>query len=87
MIHFTCNIWGPSRPRVSILGPCIFLAYINDLPNSVKSKVRLFADDTIVYFAVKTSTDANILQNDLHALEKNGSRTGPWNLIPTSVKY
>ena len=47
-----------------------FLAYINDLPNSVKSKVRLFADDTIMYLTVKTSTDANILQNDLHALEK-----------------
>ena len=29
------------------------------LPNSVKSKVRLFADDTIMYVTVKTSTDAN----------------------------
>ena len=53
--HFTRNI----------LGPCLFLAYINYLPNSVKSKVRLFADDTIMYLTVKTSTDANILQNDL----------------------
>ena len=52
------------------MGPCLFLAYINDLPNSVKSKVRLFADDTIMYLTVKTSTDANILQNDLNALEK-----------------
>ena len=52
------------------MGPCLFLAYINDLPNSVKSKVRLFADDTIMYLTVKTSTDADILQNDLHALEK-----------------
>ncbi len=57
-------------PRGSVLGPCFFLAYINDLPDSVKSKVRLFADDTIMYLTVKTSTDVKILQNDLHALEQ-----------------
>ena len=52
------------------MGQCLFLAYINDLPDSVKSKVRLFADDTIMYLTVKTSTDVKILQNDLHALEQ-----------------
>ena len=57
-------------PQGSILGPCLFLAYINDLPDSVKSKVRLFADDTIMYLTVKSTTYANILQNDLHALEQ-----------------
>ena len=57
-------------PQGSELGPCLFLAYTNDLPDSVKSKVRLFADDTIMHLTVKSTTDANILQNDLHALDQ-----------------
>ena len=52
------------------MGPCLFLTYINDLPDSVKSKVRLFADDTIMYLTVKSTTYGNILQYDLHALEQ-----------------
>ena len=36
-------------PQGSVLGPCLFLSYINNLPDSAKSKVRLFSDDTIVY--------------------------------------
>ena len=36
-------------PQGSVLGAVLFLLYINDLPNSLTSKVRLFADDAIVY--------------------------------------
>ncbi len=32
----------------SVLGPCLFLYYINDMPDEITSKVKLFADDTIV---------------------------------------
>ena len=70
-------------PQGSVLGPCLFLAYINDLPDSVKSKVRLFADDIIMYLTVKSTTVANILQNDLHALEQ---REQDWSIDFNSDK-
>jgi hypothetical protein len=49
--------------------PCLFLSYINDLPDSVKGKVRLFPDDTVVYLTIRSKQDAQTLQDDLHALE------------------
>ena len=65
-----------------ILGPILFLAYINDLPEQVKSKVRFFADDIAMYLPISSLSEASILQDGLIQLEKWGN-PGIWILTPT----
>ncbi|MCG8048052.1 MAG: hypothetical protein JAY75_12610 [Candidatus Thiodiazotropha taylori] len=64
-------------PQGSVLGPILFLVYINDLPDSILSKVRLFADDTAVYLAVSNLKDATVLQKDLDRL---GTWSRKWDM-------
>ena len=56
-------------PRGSVLGPILFLVFINDLPDLVKSKCRLFADDCLVYNEIAILNDFLQLQKDLKLLE------------------
>ena len=57
-------------PQSTALGPLLFLCHINDLPTSVISQVRLFADDCLLYRKIQTFNYHVLLQNDLTQLGK-----------------
>ena len=60
-------------PQGSVLGPILFVIYINDLPQTVKSQIKMFADDTKL-FSRTDKVGATDLQNDLDALTQWSDR-------------
>ena len=56
-------------PQSTVLGPVLFLLYINGLANELKSTVRLFADDALMYCLIESELDSDSLQGNLCKLD------------------
>jgi hypothetical protein len=63
-------------PQGTVLGPLMFLCHVNDLPDSVTSSVRLFADDCLLYHTIKQEDNHQALQKDLKNLEEWANKWG-----------
>ena len=55
-------------PQGSVLGPILFLVYINDITINIHSKIKLFADNILLYRTIKLANDHRILQEDLNTI-------------------
>lgn len=61
-------------PQGSVLGPMLFVIYINDLPDLLQSTTKLYADDAKVYCSINSPDDETKLQNDIKRLEEWSSK-------------
>ena len=60
-------------PQGSVLGPLLFLIYINDLERNIKSNIKFFADDTSLFSTVKSPViSAEDLNHDLAIIHQWG---------------
>ena len=55
-------------PQGSVLGPTLFLIFINDICKDLSSNIRLFADDCCLYRKIKSELDRILLQKDLNKI-------------------
>ena len=73
VVNGQASEWAPvisGIPQGSVLGPVLFIIFINDLPDNISSNLLIFADDTKIYRQIKHDNDQNILQEDIYKLQE-----------------
>ena len=71
-------------PQGTVLGPLLFLLYINDLPECITSSCSLFADDCLLYRKIESAEDCRALQCDLSKIETWANK---WLMTFNTTKY
>jgi len=56
-------------PQGSIIGPLLFVLYVNDIAEAIQCDLEVFADDTKIYSIIETIKDIIKLQQDLNKLQ------------------
>ena len=55
-------------PQGSVLGPILFLVYVNDMPEVIDCVIKMFADDTKLYSKISTEQDKLCLQDSINRI-------------------
>ena len=71
--------------QVTVLGPLLFLNYINSMSNSLSSTICLFTNDSYVNRRIRNTPDCELLQKDLDNLVK-WERSSQWNSTQENVR-
>ena len=59
--------WSPVKsgiPQGSVLGPILFVIFINDMPDTIDSMCQLFTEDAKIFRSIRSVNDNGVLQND-----------------------
>ena len=72
MVSGSCSNWSPvlsGIPQGSVLGPVLFICYVNDMPGVIENGISMLADDAKLFSSINDDLDSQGLQNDLNKLQ------------------
>jgi len=72
VVNKQSSVWSSvisGVPQGSVLGPLLFILYVNDLPDWIKNDMRIFADNTKVWSRIRGPKDCIKLQAGLNQLQ------------------